>query len=89
MAEDSSFSSDIDSLSTYDDSLSSTEIIGTSDDNDSFTSSQQHEYRMLQLNMKEVTKQQKEITKQLIEKTKQKKILLLIYQLKAQQHHYY
>ena len=87
--EDCSFSSDINSLSTSDDSLSSTEIIGTSDDNDSFTSSQQHEYRMLQLNMKEITKQQKEITKQLIEKTKQKKILLLIYQLKAQQHHYY
>ena len=44
---------------------------------------------MLQLNMEEITKQQKERTKQLIEKTKQKKILLQIYQLKAQQHHYY
>ena len=38
-SEDCSFSSDIDYLSTSDDSLSSTEIIGTSDDNDSFTSS--------------------------------------------------
>ena len=88
-SKDSSFISEMDYVSTSTDSLSSTEIIGTSEDSDTFSISQQHEYRMLKLNMEEITKQQKEITKQLIEKTKQKKILLLIYQLKAQQHHYY
>ena len=87
-SEDCSFSSDIDSLSTSNDTLSSTEIVGTSDDNDSFSTYQQHEYRMLQLNMEEITKKQKEITKQLIEKTKQKKILLQIYQLKTQQYYH-
>ena len=86
-SEDCSYSSDLDSLSSSNDTLSGTEIIGTSDDNDSFSTTQQHEYRMLQLNMQEITKQQKEITKQLIEKTKQTKILLEIYQLKAQ--HYF
>ena len=42
---------------------------------------------MLKLNMEEITKQQKEVTKQLIEKTNQKRILLQIYQLKAQCFH--
>ena len=86
-SEDSSFISEMDYVSTSTDSLSSTEIIGTSKDSDTFSISQQHEYRMLKLNMEEITKQQKEITQQLIEKTKQKRILLQIYQLKAQCFH--
>ena len=86
-SEDSSFISEMDYASTSTDSLSSTEIIGTSEDSDTFSISQQHEYRMLKLNMEEITKQQKEITQQLIEKTKQKRILLQIYQLKAQCFH--
>ena len=86
-SEDSSFISEMDYASTSTDSLSSTEIIGTSEDSDTFSISQQHEYRMLKLNMEEITKQQKEVTKQLIEKTNQKRILLQIYQLKAQCFH--
>ena len=86
-SEDSSFISEMDYASTSTDSLSSIEIIGTSEDSDTFSISQQHEYRMLKLNMEEITKQQKEVTKQLIEKTNQKRILLQIYQLKAQCFH--
>ena len=86
-SEDSSFISEMDYASTSTDSLSSTEIIGTSEDSDTFSISQQHEYRMLKLNMEEITKQQKEVTKQLIEKTNQKRLLLQIYQLKAQCFH--
>ena len=82
-----SFISEMDYVSTSTNSLSSTEIIGTSKDNDTFSISQQHEYCMLKLNMEEITKKQKEITTQLIEKTKQQKILLQIYQLKAQCFH--
>ena len=86
-SEDSSFISEMDYASTSTDSLSSTEIIGTSEDSDTFSISQQHEYRMLKLNMEEITKQQKEVTKQLIEKTNQKRLLLQIYQLKEQCFH--
>ena len=54
-----SFISEMDYVSTSTDSLSSTENIGTSKDNDTFSILQQHEYCMLKLNMEEITKSTK------------------------------